>query len=124
VSDLGLVHGHNHDENANTKPTNSSTGIEEGQVLSGCLQGSTDAENNGTNHDCQSSAQPVTHGTSRESSEEATASKEGHNGTAGRWSAKKDDIYVNKHAYTSSAFGLKDDLKEVEATLPPITPRS
>jgi hypothetical protein len=81
MGNLGLVHGHDHDEHTNTKPSDSSTSIEEGQALSSSLQSAADAEDNGADHDGHSPAEPVAKGTSDGSSKEATASEKRDNGT-------------------------------------------
>lgn len=81
VRDFGLVHWHDHNQETNAKTTDSATRVEEVQVLACGLQGTSEAENDGTNHDSQPPAEQVTTGPCKSGSEESATGEQRHYST-------------------------------------------
>lgn len=82
MRDFGLVHWYNHDQETNAKPSDGSSSIEEVQILSCCLQRTAKAEDDGANHNGESPAEPVAHGSCESCAKESATSEQGHYSTA------------------------------------------
>jgi hypothetical protein len=125
VGNFGLVHWHDHDQETNAKPSHGATSVEEIQVLACCLQRTAEAENDGANHDSQSPAEQVTAWPCKTGSEESATGEQRHHSTTFVFPLSARLMKMSgRSTYTWSLLGLNDAMKESEATLPPITPRS
>ena len=125
MGDFGLVHGHDHDQETNAKPSHGATSVEEVQVLACCLQRTAEAENDGANHDGQSPAEQVTARPCEARSDKSATGEQRHYSTPFGFPLSARLMKLSgRSTYTWSLLGLNDAMKESEATLPPITPRS
>ena len=123
MRNFGLIHRYDHDENTNSNTSDSSTSVEESQILSSRLQSPAETENDGSDYDGDSATEPITQGTSCCCTKKSTSREEGDYSTSMSSISRIEEGLLNS-TYTSFASGSNAALNEVEATLPPMTPRS
>ena len=116
MGQLGLIQRNDHAENANTKSSNSTTGVQIRESLSTGLQGSTKTESQGTCHDGPTTAQTVTHGTGSGGSKKGTSSKDGNDSCSRILIVRANHGWTGTgKTYVSLSVGVNLVLKEGDA---------